>query len=150
MSNRDRANTPMNIGFEEEQTPFESTSQRARIWTEKWTGKWLYCPNCDNDQVEQFENNRPAADFFCKLCHEQYEIKSTKATFGPKVVDGAFKTLCERLKSDTNPNFGFLSYSASDKVVRDVFVVPKQFISLKRIEERKPLSPTARRAGWIG
>lgn len=140
----------MQLGFEEEQAPFEGATQRARIWTEKWTGRWLYCPNCNNDQIDQFENNRPAADFFCKICKEQYEVKSTKGKFGPKVVDGAFATLCQRLESETNPNFAFLSYSSTERTVRDLFVIPRHFVSSDKIEKRKPLAPTARRAGWVG
>jgi len=34
--------------------------------------------------------------------------------------------------------------------VRNVIIVPKYFISPDIIEKRKPLSPNARRAGWIG
>jgi type II restriction enzyme len=34
--------------------------------------------------------------------------------------------------------------------VKDFFVVPKHFFVRDIIEERKPLSATARRAGWIG
>ncbi len=65
-------------------------------------------------------------------------------------MDGAFKTLCERLKSDTNPNFAFLSYNLPEKKVDSLFVVPKHFVVPEIIEERRPLSSTARRAGWIG
>src|SRR5205807_1254470 len=34
--------------------------------------------------------------------------------------------------------------------VTNLFVVPKHFFVREIIEERKPLAPTARRAGWIG
>lgn len=145
-----RPKTPMAMGFDEEQTAYDSSSQQARVWTEKWTGRWIYCLNCKNDQVEKFENNKPAADFYCAACNEQYEVKSTKGKFGTKVVNGAFKTLSERLASDTNPNFAFLSYSASKREVRELFFVPKQFMSIEKIEKRKPLASTARRAGWVG
>jgi type II restriction enzyme len=34
--------------------------------------------------------------------------------------------------------------------VNNLFVVPKHFFVSDIIEERKPLKPTARRAGWVG
>jgi type II restriction enzyme len=144
---RDRRFT---LGFEEEQTPFESPSQNARVWTEKWMRKWIFCPACGNDEIDQYENNRPASDFHCPACREQYELKSKKGKFSSKVVDGAYKTLCERLTSDTNPNFAFLSYNLAEKSVENLFVVPKHFVVPAIIEERPPLAMTARRAGWIG
>jgi type II restriction enzyme len=150
MQNRDRGRTGFSLGFEEEQTPFESPSQNARVWTEKWMRKWIFCPACGNDAIDQFENNTPAADFYCPACNEQYELKSKKGKFGNKVVDGTYKTLCERLTSDANPNFAFLSYNLSAKAVENLFVVPKQFVIPEIIEQRRPLPITARRAGWIG
>jgi type II restriction enzyme len=138
------------LGFEEAQTPFESASQNARVWTEAWVRRSLYCPNCGNANVDQFANNRPAADFVCKSCQEQYELKAKKGKFGSKVVDGAFRTMQERLSEDTNPNFAFLSYNLAQRRVVNLFVVPKQFVVPEVIEKRRPLPPTARRAGWVG
>jgi type II restriction enzyme len=34
--------------------------------------------------------------------------------------------------------------------VTNLLVIPKHFFSAAVIEQRKPLSPTARRAGWVG
>jgi type II restriction enzyme len=77
-------------------------------------------------------------------------LKSQKSTFGSKVLDGAFKTKCERLAADNNPNLFLLNYDLKELSVLNFFVVPKHFFIRKIIEERKPLAPTARRAGWIG
>ena len=46
----------------------------------------------------------PLADFFCASCSEEFEFKSQKGKFGTRVVDGAFKTKCERLAASNNPN----------------------------------------------
>jgi len=43
-----------------------------------------------------------------------------------------------------------LNYDLARLAVSNVFVVPKHFFVREIIEERKPLAPTARRAGWIG
>jgi len=140
----------MKLGFEETQSPYDSPSQRARGWTERWVGKWVFCPNCGSPNVEQFEINRPVADFFCKSCSEEYELKSQKDKFGVKVVDGAFRSMCARLAADNNPNLLLLNYDLRRLEVTNVFVVPKQFFVREVIQERKPLASTARRAGWIG
>ncbi|HZP78737.1 MAG TPA: DpnI domain-containing protein [Pseudolabrys sp.] len=140
----------MKLGFEESQTPYSSGSQSARAWTERWVKDWIYCPNCGGKNITPFPANQPVADFFCAVCKEEYELKSQKKTFGAKVVDGAFRTMCERLASLNNPNLLLLNYDLGLHGVTNVFVVPKHFFVREIIERRKPLAVTARRAGWSG
>jgi type II restriction enzyme len=140
----------MNLGFEETQAPFESASQNARVWTEQWVKTWLFCPNCGAPNLSGYERNRPVADFHCGICVEEFELKSQKSPFGRRVVDGAFGTMCQRLKASNNPNLILMRYDLDRYGVRDLVLVPKQFFVREIIEERKPLAPTARRAGWVG
>jgi len=70
--------------------------------------------------------------------------------FGTRVVDGAFKTKCERLAGSNNPNLFLMNYDLKSLAVVNLFIVPKHFFVREIIEERKPLAVTARRAGWIG
>ena len=140
----------MKLEFDEPQTPYTSGSQSARAWTERWVGDRVFCPNCGSPKINQFEVNRPVADFFCSLCQEEFELKSQKTTFGSKVLDGAFRTMCNRLASSNNPSLFLLNYDLTKLAVASLLVVPKQFFVREIIEERKPLAPTARRAGWIG
>ena len=74
----------MKLGFEESQAAYDSGSQSARTWTERWVRDWLYCPNCGASNVRQFAANSPVADFFCGACAEEYELKSQKKAFGAK------------------------------------------------------------------
>jgi type II restriction enzyme len=140
----------MKMGFEETQTPYSSGSQSARAWTERWVRDWVYCPNCGSPNITPFPNNSPVADFICTSCKDEYELKSQKNAFGTKVLDGSFRTKCERLAADNNPNLFLLNYDLKQLSVRNLFVVPKHFFVREIIEERKPLASTARRAGWIG
>jgi hypothetical protein len=140
----------MKLGFEESQTPYSSGSQNARGWTESWMGAWVYCPHCGNANISPFPNNSPLADFFCTSCSEEFELKSQKGKFGARVVDGAFKTKCERLAASNNPNLFLMNYDLKSLAVVNLFIVPKHFFVRQIIEERKPLRATARRAGWIG
>ena len=140
----------MKLGFEESQTPYSSGSQSARVWTERWVKDWVYCPNCGSPHISQFPANSPVADFFCPSCSEEYVLKSQKTAFGAKVVDGAFRTMTERLAANNNPNLLLLNYNLAQHSVVNAFLVPKHFFVQEIIEKRKPLAATAKRAGWVG
>lgn len=140
----------MKLGFEESQSLYSSGSQSARAWTESWIRSWAYCPNCGHTQLNSFPNNQPVADFFCSHCKEEFELKSKKGKFGPKLANGAFKTKCERLAASNNPNFFLMNYDLKTLAMVNLFIIPKHFFVREIIEERKPLAATARRAGWIG
>ena len=140
----------MKLGFEESQTSYTSGSQSARAWTERWVHDWVYCPNCGSPRITAFPNNSPVADFFCVSCKDEYELKSQKSMFGKKVLDGSFRTKCDRLAASNNPNLFLLNYDLKQLSVTNLLVVPKHFFVREIIEERKPLAPTARRAGWVG
>lgn len=140
----------MKLGFQETQSPYTSGSQSARTWTEQWLRDTVYCPNCGSQKINQFPNNSPVADFFCALCKEEYELKSQKRIFGNKVLDGSFRTKCDRLAADNNPSLFLLNYDRKALSVVNLLVVPKHFFVREIIEKRKPLATTARRAGWIG
>ncbi len=129
---------------------YTSQSQKIRIMTESWVDNQIYCPNCGNTAIDKYANNKPVADFFCSNCKEDYELKSTKDSVGTRILDGAYETMIERLNSTNNPNFFFLNYGVETYEVLNFLVIPKQFFVPEIIEKRKPLSLTARRAGWIG
>src|SRR5882724_10478214 len=140
----------MKLGFEETQSTYTSGSQSARTWTEAWVKAWAYCPHCGNAKMSQFPNNSAVADFLCGSCSEEFELKSQKGEFGPKVADGAYKTKCERRNASNNPNLLLMNYNLKTLAVVNLLIVPKHFFVRDIIEERKPLAATVRRAGWIG
>lgn len=129
---------------------YHSGAQLARVLTEDWVNQNMYCPRCGNTRIKHFENNRPVADFYCPSCNNEYELKSKDGDLGHKINDGAYNTMIERITSDDNPDFFFMSYSKRELKVRDFILIPKHFFIPDIIERRKPLAPTARRAGWIG
>ncbi len=131
-------------------TNYRSGSQIARLITEKWVEDNMFCPRCGNDRVRSFENNRPVADFFCERCGHEYELKSKRGPIGTKVNDGAYSTMIERITSNQNPDFFFMNYSMQEMAIKDFIVIPKIFFTPSIIEKRKPLSDSARRAGWTG
>lgn len=140
----------MQLAFDLERAKgYKSKSQIARVLTEAWVKANAYCPHCGQDYLNDFANNRPVADFFCDNCQEQFELKSKKGNTGRKIVDGAYQSMIERISSDKNPNFFFLNYVETYHV-KNFLIIPKHFFTPSIIEKRKPLPPTARRAGWEG
>lgn len=140
----------MNLAFNRHLTNgYTSNSQIARILTESWVGENIFCPNCGNP-LSNYENNKPVADFYCFTCKEDFELKSKQNAMGKKIVDGAYATMIERLQSNNNPHFFFLNYELKTLQVSNFIIIPKHFFTSEIIEKRKPLSDTAKRAGWIG
>jgi type II restriction enzyme len=139
-----------NLGLREDAAVFQSPSQNARVWTEGWVQESLFCPNCGATSLTKHPNNKPVADFICKGCDENYELKSQRTKFGRRVTDGAFRTMTERLTAKNNPNLILMNYDRAALAVTNLIVVPKHFFVPEIIEPRKPLAETARRAGWQG
>lgn len=128
---------------------YSSNSQIARRLTENWVLNNSYCPSCGDLPLNEFENNRPVADFYCKSCSEEFELKSKGGKLSNTITDGAYSTMIERINSDNNPNFFFLTYT-KNWTVNDFLIIPKQFFTPEIIIKRAPLATTARRAGWVG
>ncbi len=128
---------------------YTSNSQKARVLTEDWVLKEIYCPSCGNC-IFNYVNNKPVADFFCQNCAEDFELKSKRGKIGKKVSAGAYSQMIKRIASAEKPNFFFMCYAAEKMKVNDFFVVPKHFFISEIIEKRKPLTVTAKRAGWVG
>jgi type II restriction enzyme len=129
---------------------YRSQSQKIRVLTEGWVDDAIFCPNCGQKNIDKYPNNKPVADFFCSNCKEDYELKSKKSSIGTKIMDGAYRTMVERLQSSNNPNFFLLNYNIKSFEVLNFLVIPKHFFVPEIIEKRKPLSLTAQRAGWVG
>lgn len=77
-------------------------------------------------------------------------MKSKQSANGAKIIDGAYRTMLERLTSSNNPNFFLLNYDLVNLEVVNFLVIPKHFFIPEIIEKRRPLASTARRAGWVG
>ncbi len=140
----------MNLAFDTDLVHgYSSNAQIARILTENWVLNNSYCPNCGELPLNEFENNRPVADFYCKKCSEEFELKSKSGGLTNTITDGAYSTMIERINSENNPNLFFLTYT-KQWTVNNFLIIPKQFFTPEIIIKRPPLAGTARRAGWVG
>jgi len=129
---------------------YKSLSQKARVITEAWALENMYCPACTADRLNPTETGAEAVDFFCSRCDSQYQLKAVSKPFGRKIVDAAYGAMMRAIARDQLPHFMLLSYDNTAAAVNDLLVIPKFCLPRSAIEARKPLAPTARRAGWVG
>jgi type II restriction enzyme len=130
--------------------PYHSASQLARVLTQGWVEREVYCLNCGSGPLEQTTQNTKAMDFRCAKCREPYELKSSKRPFGHYILDGEYSTFLGAIQSHDNPNLLLLNYDAEKLEVTDLQALSRYALSRMAVVPRKPLGPTARRAGWQG
>jgi type II restriction enzyme len=129
---------------------YKSSSQRARIGTEAWGVINFFCPSCQSPRLEIAPRNTAALDYLCPGCRSTFQLKSQSKPFGSKILDAAYSEMRRAILEDRTPNLFVLHYDLALWAVRTVILVPHFAFTLSTVERRKPLSPTARRAGWVG
>lgn len=129
---------------------YKSPSQQVRLLTESWFASQMYCPNCLNLHLTPAETNTPLVDFSCNKCTHDFQLKSKKNKIANKITDGAYRPMIESIHNNTTPDFFFMEYLPEEWVVRNLFLIPRFFISTTIIEKRSALSINARRKGWVG
>ena len=128
---------------------YTSLSQVARRVSEDWGLHNLYCPACDSGHLAQSPNNTPAVDFVCPNCRQNYQLKSRSKWSERKIIDAGYEAMMKAVQSDAAPNLLVMQYSPTWQV-SNLLLVPSFFFTSSAIEKRKPLSPNARRANYVG
>jgi type II restriction enzyme len=118
--------------------------------SEGWVASNVYCIACGSPRLTPLPANSRARDFQCPRCGEVFELKATKSRIARRMTDGAYSAMSQRILSDQAPNLMLLGYRSATFSVADLLVIPRHFLTLDAIQERPPLGPSARRAGWIG
>ena len=130
---------------------YSSKSQIARVETENWAIKNLFCPLCGNKFNDSSANTK-VYDFICSKCNQEYQLKSLSKKIGKKLIGSEYYTFLKALENKSVPNFLIMEYMIENNsfISKEIVFVPKVFITEDIIEKRKPLSETAKRAGWTG
>jgi type II restriction enzyme len=128
---------------------YKAGSQIARVISEDWCSRELYCAACTSDRLSSSKVNTPAIDFVCPQCDQCFQLKSFKAWNQRKIPDAGYESMMRAIRSDRVPNLLVLQYS-SDWLIKNLLLVPRVFFSETVIEKRPPLSSKAQRAGWVG
>jgi len=129
---------------------YRSHSQQARIFSESWIEREMYCPSCSSTSLNPLPHGTKVVDFKCDSCEERYQIKSTSKPVRNRIMDSEYYTMMNAIKNDLSPNIILLHYSKEYWKVQDLLLIPRHLIVPSVIERRKPLGPDARRAGWTG
>ena len=119
---------------------YKSNAQRARIATESWGTENLYCLNCDSDELSISPPNTAAIDYICPDCAASFQLKAQSHSFGGKIVDAAYATMLQKIRTDKTPNLIALHYELADWKVQNAFLVPHFAFSISAIEKRPPLA----------
>lgn len=140
----------MNLRLEKELGDlYTNPTQKARVVTESWMGHEGYCPSCLS-ALNPTATNFKAVDFCCSQCAIQFQLKSTKSKIGLRIPDGAYSAMISAVRSDTSPALVLMRYDLAQWMVRDLIIIPSFALTEQAIIPRKPLAPSARRAGWVG
>lgn len=140
----------MNLAMDIRQAEgFKSQAQIARVVSEAWGRTNLYCPACSSDTLIGAPNNTKVFDFSCPRCVARFQLKSSKRPSEHRIADAGYDAMMSAITTNNNPNLFVLRYG-DNWAVQHLYVIPSFFLSASAIQKRKPLAPTARRAGWVG
>ncbi|MDP9430884.1 MAG: hypothetical protein M3Q47_19405 [Actinomycetota bacterium] len=114
------------------------------------------CPGCKRTErtLRTLPPNFKCADVVCDFCGYLLQVK-TKSVKGPlpsacpaKIPGAAWGPQKERM--DAGVYFSLFVVLVNDAGDLATFFLPRDLQTPEMFVERKPLSPTARRAGWTG
>ena len=126
-----------------------SQAQKSRVLSEKWIESNGYCLSCESDVLRRSSANTKATDFACPRCEQNYELKAFRIKPKNTLVDGAYGALMGRILDGTVPTLMMLERNEQWEI-QSLTAIHHLFLTPDVVVQRKPLSPDARRAGWIG
>ena len=128
---------------------YTNPTQQVRKISEAWIAENGYCLKCDSDTLTPTSANTKSRDFVCENCLHGYELKSKCGIFSTRVLDGAYGAMVTTIRQGNTPTFLLLEYAKSWSI-SGLRAIHHSLITETSVEARKPLAPSARRAGWIG
>lgn len=130
---------------------YRSHSQIARVLTQDWVERQLYCPACLTTHLEPTSENTRSRDFYCGNCSEPYELKSRSSPFSTRVLNGEYHTMLTTIRESRTPNLLLLEYMRPAYQVSNLTAVHRSLLNESAIVARSsPLAPSAKRHGWLG
>ena len=118
----------------------------------------IKCVRCKNANFEKCKTNEKSKDLICLECNQKYQIKAKCASQKQinnimskneiKTIGGEYSTT----KHNINENIDYIIiiYEKNSYEIKKILYIKNEFINAECIIPRKPLSLTAKRAGWQG
>jgi len=122
---------------------------------ERWLCQNFSCPRCKTGKLRQLEVNSPFIDLKCDECGEGYQVKASNSTLVTrdgklkKLSGAAYSKSLEGLEERNKCNFLLVQYCREVAEIKEAFLLKKENISSKHLIKRKPLGPSARKAGLV-
>ena len=113
------------------------------------------CAICNEKALIKYKTNEKAKDVKCERCNCQFQIKATKHTkkkqTSLKLLGADYKTTYSSIK-ENDVHYIVLLYSVIGDIytINDIYFIDRVNINESCVIPRKPLSSTAKRAGWQG
>jgi Dam-replacing family len=114
----------------------------------------LPCPKCKRERtLRRLPVNFRCADIICDFCGYLAQVKTTKhadvGTPPRSLMGSAWAPQKERM--DAGIYFPlFIVVANPDRSAHAVYYLPADLQHPQMFQQRQPLRPTARRAGWVG
>jgi len=132
-----------------EAAAYVSGSQIARIAVEAWAATNITCWRCSAPLLLVPANTK-LLDAVCSEHGHEVQIKATAKPAHNRLIGAAHGPLVVRVRAGALPDYLLVAYDAPRSVVLLAEYLDGTLIGEARLAARKPLAPTAKRAGWIG
>lgn len=132
-------------------TPYQRLGNKG----EAVVSKHVPCPRCNRARhLSKLPRNFQCADLICKFCGYLAQVKATTLQgedLPEKVLGGAWRPQHEQIIAGIYHGLFIVGFSAGGGLMRIDYVPAHILQNTPEIfEPRKPLRPTAKRAGWRG
>ncbi|MDG6985669.1 MAG: restriction endonuclease [Nitrososphaerota archaeon] len=121
----------------------------ARVSTELWTAKNFYCASCGFG-LSSYPPGTKVYDFYSQDCNEKFQLKSSASSFSGSILGSEYGTTIRSIMESVHPSLILLQYDRARWTVQNLSLIHRACITSSCIIPRRPLSATARRAGWQG
>ena len=128
--------------------------QKLGDFGEEFVAKSISCPSCKSSDktLKLLPTNFKCADLICDFCGYLAQVKSVTVddvdVLPKQILGAAWKPQKERM--DSGIYFPLFIVAFKDKKNVGIFFLPSDLQSKEMFLPRKPLSDSARRAGWQG
>jgi transcription elongation factor Elf1 len=116
------------------------------------------CPRCNRARhFKRLPTNFECADIICKFCGLLGQVKTTRLKdgtdeFPDRIMSAAWRPQHDRIIAGVYHGLYLVGYRQNAKTLVRIDFVPPHILEATPgvFEPRKPLSATAKRAGWAG
>lgn len=134
-----------------------TTRQALGNFGEVLISKTVSCPRCKHSErtLRMMPTNFKCADIICDFCGFLAQVKTATVanadlSHPPKILGAAWGPQQARMQAGIYFSLYVVVVSKSDSRNFAVYFLPSELQTAEMFVPRKPLSSTARRAGWQG